>query len=330
MLPRSLTSSPARLTLATLAISTWCVAADPRITLSLNGTWQIADSLAADAIPTAFDHQGPVPGMANLAVPHFPDVDLFDSREFLANQVHHKVLPESTKIDMPVGVSRQNRNYFWYRRMFRAPARKQVAILKINKAQFGTAVWLNGKKIGEHTGCFTAGYFDVSGAIDWQGDNRLMVRIGAHPAALPPTIATGTDQEKSRWTPGIYDSVSLLLSDNPLIQQIQVAPRLATSEIVVQTVVKNYSAKPVSFALRHRVTTWKSKQDAGAGAQRKLTLAPGEERTVTENIRIANPTLWTPENPFLYVLESSTGGDRAVTRFGMREFRFERLPGALT
>ncbi len=33
--------------------------------------------------------------------------------------------------------------------------------------------------------------------------------------------------------------------------------------------------------------------------------------------------LWTPETPFLYVLETSTGGDSASTRFGMREFRFD-------
>ena len=30
------------------------------------------------------------------------------------------------------------------------PARKQVAILKISKAQFGVQVWLNGKKIGDN------------------------------------------------------------------------------------------------------------------------------------------------------------------------------------
>ena len=49
---------------------------------------------------------------------------------------------------------------------FRAPAKREVAILKVNKAQFGTAVWLNGKEIGEHLGCFTAGYFNLTGAID--------------------------------------------------------------------------------------------------------------------------------------------------------------------
>ena len=33
--------------------------------------------------------------------------------------------------------------------------------------------------------------------------------------------------------------------------------------------------------------------------------------------------LWSPENPFLYVLETGTGGDSCTTRFGMREFHFD-------
>ena len=267
-----------RATLFALLIGTTVHAASaPRITVSLDGTWKLADSLTAEQIPASFDHHGPVPGMANLATPPFPDVDRFDSREYLANQVHHKLLPESTVTDVPIGIPRQNRTFFWYQRTFRVQGRKQVAMLKINKAQFGTAVWLNGKKIGEHTACFTAGYFDLSNAINWQGENTLLVRIGAHPAALPPTIACGTDQEKSKWTPGIYDSVSLMLSDNPVIQQIQVAPRLDTSEIVVQTVLKNHAATPITTTLRQRVSgTGKSQADAASGAPQKLTLAPGE------------------------------------------------------
>lgn len=273
-----------------LSLTIAALAAEPRITVPLDGTWQITDSTAPDPVPASFDHQVPVPGMANLATPVFPDVDRFYSREYIGNQVRRKLMPESD-VTTAVGTPHQNRTYFWYARTFRAPARKQVAILKIAKAQFGTAVWLNGKKIGEHTGCFTAGYLDVTGAVDWQGENRLVIRIGAHPLALPPSIVTGTDFEKSKWTPGIYDSVSLILADNPMIERIQVAPRLAGSEIVVQTVVKNYGAKPASCTLAHRVRTWQSKAAAGAGARQRLTLAAGEEKTVTETIRIPNATL---------------------------------------
>ena len=293
-----------------------------RVTVSLDGTWHIADSVQADAIPASFDHTVPVPGLAHSAVPAFPDIDRFDSREIINNRVRRKLLPESAVI-ATAGIPRQSRNWFWYQTAFRAPARKQVAILKINKAQFGTAVWLNGRKIGEHLGCFSAGYFDLTGAIDWQGENRLIVRIGAHPAVLPAGFPSGTDFEKNRWTPGIYDDVSVMFSDNPVIETVQVAPRLGSSSIEVEVRVKNYGTAPARFAIAHTVRTWKQPHQVAASAPLRLQLAPGEQKTHRQTIAIPGAHLWTPEDPFLYVLDTSTGGDSASTRFGMREFRFD-------
>ena len=287
-----------------------------RVTLSLDGEWQIEDSVTADAMPQEWHHRVPVPGLAHLAQPGFADVDQFDSKEVIVNRVNKGKLPESALVE-GAGVPHQSRNYFWYGKTFRATVRKQVAILRVNKAQFGTAVWLNGQKIGEHAGCFSAGYFDVTRAIDWEGENRLVVRIGAHPGVLPVDYPTGTDFEKNRWTPGIYDSVSLFLSDNPAIESVQVAPRIATSQITVQTKVKNYGAARVRFVLTESV------RHAGHAAPLRVDLAPGEEKTVTQTVAVPAAELWTPEHPFLYVLETSTGGDSTTTRFGMREFRFD-------
>lgn len=307
---------------AVLALSP-AFAASGRVTVSLDGTWEVDESIAGDAIPAAFRHRGPVPGLANLSQPAFADVDLFDSHELLRHPwvKSSKATPEA--LAAPVGVPRQNRNYFWYRTSFRAPEKKQVAILKINKAQFGTAVWLNGRKIGEHLGCFSAGYFDLTEAMDWSGANRLVVRIGAHPAALPATAPAGTDLEKLKWTPGIYDSVSVLLSDSPVIRTVQVAPRIRSSEIVVQTVIRNYSARPVTFELVQRARTWKEGRIVAESRMPIVSLKAGEEKTWTQTLRIPNATLWSPENPFLYQLESSTGADHVLNRFGMREFRFD-------
>ena len=100
------------------------------------------------------------------------------------------------------GISGQERNYFWYRKDFRAPAQHATAILRVNKAQFGISVFLNGHKLGEHFPCFTAASFDASRAIHWGGENQLTIRVGAHPGVLPAKAFCGTDFEKNRWTPG--------------------------------------------------------------------------------------------------------------------------------
>jgi beta-galactosidase len=239
----------------------------------------------------------------------------------IQNRVSYGKLPKSALVSN-AGVMQQGRSWFWYRRTFEIQATPSVATLRINKAQFGAAVWLNGTKIGDHLPCFTAAVFEVSKALR-QGENELVVRVGAHPGVLPPTVSGGTDFEKIRWTPGIYDSVSLALSDNPAIETVQVAPKIADSSIVIQTSLHNFGPKPVSFELSQRVHVWKSTVTVAAPEPWRISLAPGEHKKVVQKLAIPGARLWSPESPNLYVVETATGGDSVSTRFGMREFRFD-------
>src|SRR6202140_1773301 len=292
-----------------------------RTTVSLNGTWDIEDSRDAEAIPVVWNHKVPVPGLAHSAQPAIQQVDVFNSRMGIQNRVGEGKLPQNA-IVYNAGVSRQDRNWFWYRRTFDVSATSGVAILRINKAQFGAAVWLNGVKIGDHLPCFTAAIFNVSNAIR-RGRNELIVRVGAHPGVLPPSVSGGTDFEKSRWTPGIYDNVSVALSENPAIESVQVAPKIADSSIIVQTSLRNFGKNPVSFNLTQRVHAWKESATVATSAAQRLTLAPGESKVVLQTVAVAGARLWSPESPNLYALETSTGGDTATTRFGMRGVRFD-------
>jgi beta-galactosidase len=310
-----------RIILAALVLALPAEALAQRATLSLDGQWRIEESVAPEPPPRTFARTVAVPGLANQAVPPFAGIDQFESRELIQAQIRYGALPAR---EVPaVGETRQKRNYLWYATTFEAPERRGAATLRVGKAQFGTAVWLNGRKIGEHAGCFTAGYFDLTPAIRWRTENRLIVRVGAHPAALPASLPTGTDFEKRRWTPGIYDSVSVAFADGPLIESVQVAPRLAGAEIVVATTLRNPEASPAVFRLSHRVRTWKEPRDVADLGIPDLSLGPGERTTLTETIKVPGAVLWSPENPFLYLLESSTGGDSVSTRFGMRELRFD-------
>jgi hypothetical protein len=292
-----------------------------RTTLSLDGQWEISDSVAADAIPATYTHQVPVPGLAHSALPAFPDVDQFESRQLLQNRVSRGFAPASALVST-AGVSHQERNWFWYRRKFQVAAPRGVATLGINKAQFGAAVWLNGEKVGEHLPCFSAAVFDVSGKLH-QGENEIVVRVGAHPGVLPASVSAGTDFEKNRWTPGLYDSISLALSGDPAIESIQVAPSRDLRSITAQTTLRNHGSQPVTFVLAQAVHEWKSTAITTSAPPRRLKLAPGERRTITQTIAMPGAKLWTPEEPNLYVLETGTGGDSVSTRFGMREFHFD-------
>ena len=317
------TGLPLRLLIIVTVVATQsrCLHATDRTTISLNGTWQIEDSRDDATTPVVWNHKAPVPGLAHSAEPAFPHVDEFDSRMLIQNRVSQGNLPKDANVNN-AGVTQQGRNWFWYRRAFEVTELKSVAILRINKAQFGAAVWLNGIKIGDHLPCFTAAIFDVSKAIR-RGPNELIVRVGAHPGVLPPYVSGGTDFEKIRWTPGIYDDVSLMLSDNPVIESIQVAPRIADRSIVVQTVLHNFSEKPVQFNLAQQVHAWKQTAVIATSSAQPLSLAPGEISKILQTISVPGAQLWSPESPNLYVLETGSGGDTTTTRFGMREFHFD-------
>src|ERR1700733_5999350 len=272
-------------------------AAAQRVTMSLDGTWSVADSMDANAVPSSFSHSAPVPGLTHSATPPFPKVDQYQTHEWgWTVTARDHILPPETKVD-GLGRNLQPRNYFWYERTFRVPETKKRARLIINKAQFGTAVWLNGKMIGEHMGMWTAGHFDLTSAINWTGENKLIVRIGAHPGAVPDWVPVGTDGEKEFWTPGIYDDVELLLSNDPEIENVQVAPHIQSSEILVQTEVKNNSSAPASITVTQQVKTWKGEQPLGKAVSEQVSLAAGEVKLVQQTVPIPDARLWSPDDP---------------------------------
>ncbi|MFN8206096.1 MAG: glycoside hydrolase family 2 TIM barrel-domain containing protein [Bacteroidales bacterium] len=295
-----------------------------RTTLSLNGTWEIGESMEAGNIPAKFEHTIQVPGLANMAVPAFTDAGSYFSADYLNNyfvKTYVEGIP-SLPPGESRGVNRQPRNYYWYRTSFEIHEKKELCLLRINKAQFGTSVWLNGKLIGEHLGCFSSATFDITGALKKAGKNILLIRIGAHPGVLPKEIPAGSDYEKVRWQAGIYDDVSVISCNNPFIGNIQVAPDIVRSRIVVQSrIINKGSARPTSFD--YLIIESRSGLPVGHAKSSNTIIGSGEEIIITDTISIPNAKFWSPENPFLYTLKMKTAGDDMDIRFGMREFHFE-------
>lgn len=227
--------------------------------LSLNGEWEIEESVLAEKQPSKYTHKVQVPGLVNTSSPAFDKVDKFYSKEYYSNYwAKPKLIKLNLNADtMKIGYSFQERNYFWYRKTFETRAGYEAVILKISKAQFGTKVMINGKKAGEYNGCFTAQYYNITTLLKKQGNNELIIRIGAHPAVLPPEVPAGNDYEKRHWTPGIYDDVSVIFTSYPYIETVQVAPDIHKNEVLVQAMV---ITKPgtESFTLTGKVSEYKS------------------------------------------------------------------------
>ncbi|MBM2845809.1 MAG: glycoside hydrolase family 2, candidate beta-glycosidase [Bacteroidetes bacterium] len=265
----------------------------PRTLLSLNGGWQIAPG-RKDAPPTHWDHEVVVPGLIDLAAPRYDW------------SVHE---------------------YHWYRTTFAIPAtnRSDLAFLRIEQAMFGTEVWLNGQRIGCDIACYTSQEYNITTAVKYDAENELLVRVGLK-STLPPESAVGKDQERSEFIPGIWGDVELVLSGNPRIKLVQVIPHIDTGIAETRFWVENHSDSDIVVDLAAHVLEKKSGIAVSTNAQRRLELKAKSESTLSLELKIDDPTLWSPEDPFLYDVKATLEcegrlTDLGSTTFGMREFK---------
>lgn len=267
-----------------------------RKVLSLDGTWQIAEG-RMDVIPAEFSRTVPVPGLVDMAAPAFVEPG-----------------PRVTKREA-IPQKDPRRDAFWYRRSFTVEGPiPEVAALKVAKAMFGTRVFLNGQLLGDHVPCWTPGFFNAKTALK-TGTNQLIIRVGADRDAIGRAYPDGFDFEKGRYIPGIFDSVMLILSGTPRIENVQVAPDIAGQRAQVRVYLDGSEATAIAVEIREA----KSGRVVGKAAANVTTGATEWDVTVP----IAGCRLWSPEDPFLYQVAVRTRGDEYQTRFGMREFHFD-------
>ena len=278
-----------------------------RKVISLNGTWQIEEG-TMDKVPSTFGHSVEVPGFVDNSIPAF--------------------LEAGPKVKDRGAFAQKDprRDAFWYRRTFKlSDPISDVAWLKIGKAMYGTRVFVNGKMIGDHVPCFTQGLFDAKEALKI-GENELIVRVGADRDAVSKFVESGMDGEKSRYIPGIYDNVELILSGSPHIVNVQAVPEINRQTVTVHAWVK---CKDPTVETKLHLIVREAKSHKVVGEADCLIPADASTSILKgiASVHINGCRLWSPEDPFLYELEVRSVADNFTTRFGMRTFRFDSETG---
>ena len=270
-----------------------------RSVINLNGAWEIAEG-SMDSIPNTFEHSVPVPGLVDMAKPPFDQV----------------------------GTKSDKRQAFWYRRTFVVNgAVPEIALLKIHKAGYGTRLFLNGQIVGDHLPCFTPSLFNVRESLKGGGaENEIIVRVGAFRDSVPESIPSGWDFEKYKYIPGIYDSVELILTGVPYIVNVQTVPDIDAQRVRVVTEL-HWPGRDGRANISYEVSDANTGKFVGAVQEDGLPFIPNQTTKQDVTIPIENCKLWTPENPFLYELKVSTGGDCLRVKFGMRSFGFDKETG---
>lgn len=215
--------------------------------------------------------------------------------------------------------------YYWYQCVVEAEdlAPNIGLWLRVQQAQFGTAVWVDGNSAGESIACYTSQEYRIDHLLAKQSAHTITIRVGAR-QTLPPEHAAGRDIEKEYFPPGIWGDVELVCSKAPRVKNIQIIPSLEKAEAGVRVVLDALTGGEQAVTLRTVVTEWKSGKIVA--------------RSTAEPVLVGKCTLpvmcivpmngchaWWPDDPFLYVATVSVfvdgvGTDQASARFGMRDF----------
>ena len=228
-------------------------------------------------------------------------------------------LPDRILVPFPVesalsGVMKRAEKLF-YRRTFEIPEdwTGERFLLHFGAVDWETTVYVNGKNIGTHCGGYDPFYFDITDALKEKGEQELIVEV------FDPTDKgdqpRGKQVSKPRgiwYTPctGIWQTVWLEPLPEVYINDFIIEPDIDKEELHVKVFIsdktKQYDVEAVAFE-----------------GLRRLTAAEGKTGADIV-LKIRNPRLWSPANPYLYNLkillkDSNQNIDILRSYFGMRK-----------
>ncbi len=208
----------------------------------------------------------------------------------------------------------------WYRKQFDVPAdfsaEKDRYFLDFDGVMSNPQVYVNGEKAGEWAYGYNSFRVDITPYLK-PGQKNLVAVMASN---LPLS---------TRWYPGagIYRHVWLVKTHPVHLTQwpTYVTTPLITHEravVKVQTAVKNTSDKEAEIVVRQEV-------EGVPAAPATITLAPGTEGMVEQEINLYNPKLWSCETPHLYKLQTSIQVegktiDTAESTFGVRHIEWKK------
>ncbi len=208
----------------------------------------------------------------------------------------------------------------WYRRAFEVPtpfAGKRV-MLRFGAVDHTADVWVNGQHCGRHTGGYTPFSLDITDLVK-RGENTLVVR------AEDDGEATDQLRGKQRWmdhnygcwyTPvtGIWQTVWLEAVPALFIEKVRMTPDMETVMLRLEAYL---SKKPSGETLTADVSF--------QGAPVASVSVKAAERVFRFDIDLVSSQTewklrhWSPENPSLYDVTFTLGGDRVQSYFGLRK-----------
>jgi len=216
----------------------------------------------------------------------------------------------------------------WYRKSFQLPESVQgkCVFIEFDGIYRNSEVWINGQLLGKRPNGYISFRYKLSPYLKYgEAKNILAVRVD------------NSKQPNSRWYSGsgIYRNVRLVITDpvhvdhwgtyitTPVVQE-------NGAEVKVHTRVKNETDSDQWILLK---TSIRNTSENVVAMFVRDTLIPARTiLSITDDMSISHPRLWSLEDPCLYqaLTDIEYNGrvcDHYVTSFGIRTFRFDAQNG---
>ncbi len=181
-----------------------------------------------------------------------------------------------------------------YQRTFDVPSawKNRQILLHFGAVDWKADVWVNGIKVGTHTGGFTPFSFDVTAALNAKGSNQLTVKVWDPTDKGPQPRGKQVSRPEGIWyTPvtGIWQTVWLEPVAPRHIDNLRITPDIDRNLLTVKA---ELSGCNVSDLVEVNVYDGK-------------TLVATAQSINHQPVELAMPAdakLWSPDSPFLYTL----------------------------
>ena len=212
----------------------------------------------------------------------------------------------------------------WYRRDVTIPAgwKGKRVFLVVGASDHDTTGWLDGQKLGSHSGGYTPFEFELTELVKWGETQKLTLRAwdeGNVPARSSWRLYGKQAYGNAR---GVWQTVYLEARGGEYLESVHFTPDIENGAVHATITLGEPARKPLEFELAF-------KEDDRANPA--LASFPPGKQSVKIKIPLRNVKLWDLSNPYLYEVRATLKGegceDAVSTYFGMRKVGVGKLPG---
>ncbi|MGO4288244.1 glycoside hydrolase family 2 protein [Chitinophaga sp. RAB17] len=260
---------------------------------NLNGLWEYVITDSSQTVPNNYTDKILVP---------FPI-------ESALSGVQKKLMPEER---------------LWYKRTFqysKLPTNERL-LLHFDAIDWESTVFINGKKIGQHTGGYENFFFDITDYLI-PGKNELVVKV------FDPTDQGPNPHGKQVLNPGnIYYTPSSGIWQTVWLEKVP-AKHISSIKFTpdIDKEVLNISIN--TTAETPDLTLEVSAIQNGKIINTKKQLISRDKSATSLSLEIPNVRLWSPDDPFLYdlsikLIKGHNIIDKVTSYFGMRKIDIQK------